>query len=443
MYEASDLARSDGWPFVLRVAGLLSISDAPYLVGGWIRDGLLGRASKDIDFAVAGDGIETAARVARVLGGTCVALDTGNGIGRVVLAGGQSHQGPRTLDFASYRGAIQEDLSRRDFTIDAMAVQLHGIRPVEDVHLLDPFGGLEDLKRKVIRVTTDSALRNDPARLLRAVRLAAHLRFSIEAGTETQVRANARLISTVSGERVREELVSLLCLPGSGHFLSYMDKLGLLTSVFPEMETTRGVTQPKEHHWDVLTHSLKTAHALDFLLRQGDWPYAKVSADELWSAEIEKYFESMVGSGSNRAALFRLAALLHDVSKPETRTIEATGRIRFLGHGEEGAELTGGILGRLRFSNREMRLAVTAVKYHLRPTQMGWPQLPTRRAIYRFCRDADEAAVGIVFLSLADHMAARGPLLMLDQWRLHVQISKLLLSHREDQPAGLSPLIDG
>ncbi len=438
MYDVSDLVRLPNWPLIVKVAGILGKSQAPYLVGGWVRDALLERDSHDIDFAVTGDGIKIAAQVARVFGGAAVPLDDQNGVGRVVLSGGS-----QTFDFATYGGRIDADLSRLDFTVDALAVDLGDADSGTSPRLIDLHDGVGDLKRRLITATNDSVFTADPARLLRAVRLAAGLQFDIEPRTESRIKTDSSLISSIAGERVREELVSCLNLPGSGRFLAYMDRLGLLTAIIPELELSRGVTQPKEHHWDVLTHCLMTVEAFDFLLGQAEWPYAAVAAKTLLSPEVADYFDAPVGAASGRAALFRLASLLHDISKPETRTVESTGRIRFLGHGEEGAEVAVGILRRLRFSNRETRLVELAVKHHLRPTQMGWPDLPSRRAIYRYYRDTEEAALGVLYLSLADHMAARGPQMDPEDWRLHADITMHILSQREEQPARLPSLIDG
>jgi poly(A) polymerase len=249
----------------------------------------------------------------------------------------------------------------------------------------------------------------------------------------------------VAGERVREELLLLLSIPGSGAFLAYMETLGLLTAVFPELMVTKGATQPLEHHWDVLEHSIKAAVALDFLLRLGTWEYAdgNILAEVPWSQEISKYFEQEVSHGSTRGTLLKLAGLFHDIAKPETRTVEAGGKVRFLGHAREGAAVAAGILERLRFSTREIRLVETAVKHHLRPTQMGWPELPTRRAIYRYYRDAGEAAIGVLFLSLADHLATRGPGLDLSNWGVHVRTVAHILSRRAAEPVVSRKLVDG
>jgi poly(A) polymerase len=415
-----------------------------HVVGGWVRDTLLGREADDIDFAVPGDGIKIASAVALAMGGTCVPLDRENGVGRVVLPPGDASGGAQfMLDFATLQGSVEDDLSRRDFTIDAIAVDLNALVSGVDIRVIDPFGGLADLGRGTVRATAAGVFVADPVRLLRAIRLAASLGIVIEPVTEGLIKEHARLLSTVAGERTRGELVSLLCAAGSGRFFTYMDRLGLLTTIIPEAEGMRGITQPKEHVWDVLTHCLKTVEALDYLLRQGRWQYADVLDEVPWTSESAGYFAAEVGSGTSRAVLFRLAALLHDIAKPQTKSVQESGRIRFLGHGEEGADTARAVLERLRFSNREIRMVETAVKYHLRPTQMGWPQSPTRRALYRFFRDTGEAATGIVYLSLADHMAARGPSLDRGEWALHAGISNYILSQRGQEPARPRRLIDG
>jgi poly(A) polymerase len=138
-----------------------------------------------------------------------------------------------------------------------------------------------------------------------------------------------------------------------------------------------------------------------------------------------------------------MAALLHDVAKPSTRTVEPGGKMRFLGHAQKGAEVVGVVLGRLGLNRREIALVQTAVRHHLRPTQMGWPNLPTKRAINRFLRDTGEAAPGILYLSLADHLATRGPELDPANWRLHVETVKHIQEQRNRQPVPPSHLVDG
>jgi poly(A) polymerase len=181
-------------------------------------------------------------------------------------------------------------------------------------------------------------------------------------------------------------------------------------------------------------------------LRQNRWEYVSDSVleDVPWSEELKEHFASAVGSGSTHASLLKLAALLHDISKPETK-IMANGRVRFYGHTEQGAEVASGILERLRFSQKEIRLVETMVRYHLRPTQMSHEGMPTRRAVYRYLRDTDSVAIDILFLSLADHLAARGPDLDQNQWQWHVEQTRYILADFDRQAAIVAPpkLIDG
>jgi poly(A) polymerase len=278
------------------------------------------------------------------------------------------------------------------------------------------------------------------------VRLAAELDFKISAETESLIRRFHRLIVSVAGERVREELLHVLATPKAGHHIRYLDDLRLLTAMVPELEPARGVEQPKEHHWDVLNHSLETVKAVEFLLRQNQWEYTSPDILEAipWSEKLSQHFASEVGSGSSHASLLKLAALLHDIAKPETKIIAAE-RVRFFGHTDQGAEVAGSILGRLRFSNKEIKMVELMVRSHLRPTQMSHEGAPTKRAVYRYFRDTGAASIDILFLSLADHLGARGPDLDAAQWRGQAQLANSLLNDcfRREIEIAPSKLIDG
>jgi len=418
-----------------------------YLVGGFVRDALLGRNTADIDVAVAADALEIAPKVATALGGRYVLLDKVNRVSRVVLVNeaAPSAGGQWQLDFSTFQGSIEQDLARRDFTIDAMAVDLGGI-VYQSRPLIDPFNGWDDLRQGVVRVVSEAAFESDAVRLLRAVRLAAELGFSIDSDTEALIQRNCHLIAGVAGERVREELLQLLANPQAGEFLAYLDKLGLVTAIIPELNQAKGVEQPKEHFWDVFEHSLKTVSAADFLLGRGAWEYAgkEVLAAVPWSAVLSQHFELEVSSGSTRRSLLKLAALLHDIAKPQTKAFDG-GRMRFLGHAKDGAAIAVNILERLRFSGKEVKLVEAMVRHHLRPTQMAQDAFPSRRAIYRYFRDTGEAGIDILFLSLADHLGTRGPHLDLAQWRGHAQIVEYVLTQRFQEESLVTPpkLVDG
>ncbi len=406
-----------------------------YIVGGFIRDVLLGRKTADIDIAVADDSLKTSAQLASALGGKYVLLDEDNRIGRVLLADKEASVSRKLweLDFSPLRGSVIEDLSQRDFTIDAMAVELSRLaKGHRDLKIIDPFSGLSDLQEGIIRAVSPKAFQSDAARLLRGVRLAYELGFSLECQTKSLIQRHSHLASGVAGERLREELLRLLAIPEGEKPLSHLDELGLLTTIIPELLPLKGATQPKEHFWDVFTHSLKTVAAADFLLCRGVWEYATndILAAAPWSAKLDEHFDQSVASGSTRRILVKLAALLHDIAKPQTKTLETNGRTRFLGHEKQGADTAASILRRLRFSSKEIKLVNNMVRYHLRPTQMSQDGLPSPRAIYRFFRDADDTGIDILFLSLADHLATKGPNLKLKAWQEHALLVGYVLDKR-------------
>jgi poly(A) polymerase len=278
------------------------------------------------------------------------------------------------------------------------------------------------------------------------VRLAAELDFTIEKEAEIEIEQAAPLIAAVPGERVREELLRLLNASHGGQVLADMENWGLLTALIPELRPLKGVAQPKEHHWDVFEHSLKTVSAVDFILHQGVWEYQdrNILALVPWNETIAEYFDRAVSSGSTRRSLLKLAALLHDIAKPQTKAFDENGKMRFLGHPETGAEVVESVLERLRFSAKEVRLVTLMVQHHMRPTQLSQDAMPTQRAIYRYFRDAGDAGIDTLYLSLADHLAARGPGLLPDQWEAHTaQVAHVLQAHFQQKMTEPVRLIDG
>ncbi len=423
---------------------LAAKNNRAYIVGGFVRDTLLELDTADIDIAVAADALEVARAIAESLHGKYIPLDDVNLVGRVVLP-----ESKWFIDFTTLKGnTIKEDLAHRDFTINAIAYELNQtIQSGLDIkNLIDPFGGRQDLENNLLKALNDDIFKADAARLLRAVRFAAELNLDIDKATETLIKLDSRLITGVAGERIREELLRLLALPGAGKRLFQMDKLGLLTALIPELAPARGVDQPHAHVFDVFVHSLQTVSALEFILRESDWEYGNkdVLVMTPWSDRLEKHFDREISSGSTGRTILKLTALLHDIAKPQTKFIE-DGHARFFGHQEQGAETAAAVMERLRFSNREIQLVKLLIKYHLRPTQMTNFGLPTNRAIYRFFRDIGDAGIDVLFLSLADHLAARGPSLDTAGWREHTVITSYVLQKHFEEAGPTSPLkiIDG
>ena len=460
-----------------KISHLLAIQQKQgYIVGGFIRDWLLERKTNDIDIAVSGDAITIAQEVAGDIGGKFVLLDDVNNIARVVVIedeqpGGtsqnQEFRGAEWhFDFSPFTGDIESDLARRDFTINAMALELSQFvtassapdkSPRKSVSsltekrfplkLIDPFSGKDDLRDKIVRGVSEQIFEADAARLLRAVRLAAELDFTIEPNTESLIIHYAQAITEVPGERIREELLRLLALPLATYYLRYLDTLGLLPALIPELADGKGVEQPTVHFWDVFEHSLQTVATIEFLIRESDWKYGNddMLSTAPWSDMIDRHLSQEVSSGSDHKALLKLAGLFHDIAKPMTKSIDDTGRARFLGHTKQGAAMTANILERLRLSNREIRLVESLVYHHLRPVQMANEGLPTQRAIYRYFRDTGGVGIDILFLALADYLASRGPLESIWEWKKHCQLINYILAEHDKQQVKILPvkLIDG
>jgi len=447
-----------------------------YIVGGFIRDRLLKRQTNDIDIAVSGDAVRIARKAAKEIGGKFVLLDDVNSVARVIVVEDEqpaktatdreSHGREWHFDFSSFAGDIRSDLARRDFTINAMAVELDQFvaaslaastsprktakarakkRPV--LKLIDPFSGRHDLRDKIVRRVSEQIFEADAARLLRAARLAAELDFTIEPETESLIRSHCQTVTQVPGERTREELLRLLALPRASYHLRCLDGLGLLLSLIPELAEGKGVEQPTVHFWDVFEHSLQTVAAVEFLLRESDWEHGNedMLSTAPWSETIDRHLSQEVSKGSNHKVLLKLGALLHDIAKPMTKSIDDTGRARFLGHTKQGAAMTARVLERLRFSNREVSQVESLVYHHLRPAQMANGELPTQRAIYRYFRDVDDAGIDVLVLALADYLASRGPLASMEEWRSHCKLMNYILVEHDKQQSKILPvkLIDG
>ena len=400
-----------------------------WLVGGAVRDALLGREAGDVDVAVEGGAHSIGLRLASELDGSFVPWAAGaDQMVRVVLP---AADGGCIVDLSCAAAGIGDDLSRRDFTINAMAVPLTCAPDdgADSSTLVDPYGGLDDLYAGRIRAVGPGVFGDDPARLIRAPRLAAQLGFVIDGDTREMIRTNSHLIREVSPERVSQELMKLLAEPGGTQNVRELDDLGLLCGVIPELSDAKGSTQPREHYYDVFDHLVESVGQAERIVTgrpgEGDWVVDAMPRIEC----IQERFAEVVGTGFDRLTHLKLAALLHDVAKPATRTVEDSGRIRFLGHHTEGERMTSAIAERLRLSGRSSRLLSAMVRHHLRPGQLGNDgALPTRRAMYRFFRDAGEAAVDTIYLNMADYLAARGPLLEREEWAHACEVARELLA---------------
>ena len=443
--KPSDSLTPSRFPKIVEtLATFFASRDIPaYLVGGVVRDALLERPTADVDLATAGDTSQIASDMASLLGAHAVSLDAARGIVRIVIPGPEA----TVVDLSPISGGIEGDLARRDFALDAMAASLADFEaPGTLVRLIDPHGGLADLRAGVVRALAPSVFDDDAARLMRGPRLAAQLGFSLSDGTARWTRERAGLVTGVAPERVRDELMKLLAAPSATASLRMLDGLGLLVLLVPELQEARGVSQPKEHHWDVFDHSIETVGQVE--------RFSSASSDAEGFVErllprfpsFDKYFAELVSDGHTRLTLLKFAGLLHDIGKPSTKTVEPTGRVRFLGHNRRGAEMAVRVSDRLRLSSRGSDLVCRMVEHHLRPSQLSQNEaLPTGRAIYRYYRDLGGAAIDTIYLSLADYLAAKGPNMREPEWtdRCRVVGHVLHTGLKPKSPKDDDTLIDG
>ena len=409
-----------------------------YLVGGAVRDVLLGREAADLDVAVKADAAEVASDLASFLGGSAFPLDVERSMHRVT-------HGDGAVDLVGIDD-IRADLARRDFTVDAMAFPLSELGDRRPPSLIDPHGGVSDLRVREIRMVSPSVFSDDPGRLMRAARLETQLGFRLSPDTEAQVRSQSGMVGLVSGERVRDELLGILALPGATASLRRLDDLGLLSAALPEQDDSRGVTQPKEHYWDVFGHAVETPGQVEALLAPEARSDGFVARLTPRFEGMDDYFAGQAADGHTRGTMLKLAGLLHDIGKPATKTVEHSGRVRFIGHHIEGEQIARAALTRLRLSGRGVDVVSGMVRHHLRPGQMAQgDDLPSARAVYRYYRDVGDVAVDTVYLNLADYAAARGPMLDEEEWAGRCRTAAHILEAvaAPDRPAAPRPLVDG
>ncbi len=356
-----------------------------WVVGGALRDELLGRPVTDVDIAVAGDAEAAAREQARRVSGPVFALSEAFGAWRVV-----DREGGRVFDFARLQGdTIEEDLARRDFSVNAMA------RPRGGGELIDPLDGRADLDAGVLRVLGPEAYRSDPLRALRLARFAAELGFAPDAETERLTRAAAPRVGEASGERIFVELRRLLLAPGVMEALALADRLGLLHAVLPELSELHGVEQSRYHHLDVYGHTLEVLERLLEVVRDAPPAVAAVLAEPL-ADEL------------TRGEALRFGALFHDLGKPATRDVREDGRVTFIGHDRMGEGMVRDICRRLRTSERLSRFLQALTRHHLVLGFMVHERPLDRRALYRYLTRTDPVEVEVTLLSCADRLATRG-----------------------------------
>jgi putative nucleotidyltransferase with HDIG domain len=417
-------------PLVAAARQGLGEAEGVWIVGGAVRDAVLGRGVADLDLAVAGDPGAAARAIAAELREPAFELSAEFGTWRVI-----SRSRGWQIDATAMRGErIEDDLAERDFTIGAVAV------PIGPGEALDPFAGLADLERGLLRAIGERSFAADPLRLLRAARLAASLRLEIDAETVRLARASKALAAEPAGERQLAELRQLLGGPDPLRGLALLDELELTAVVLPEVEDLRGVEQGPNHHLDVYGHTLAVLERT--LEVEND--LGRFAGER--AADVGELLAEPLADELNRRTALRFGALFHDIGKPATRS-ESSGFVGFRGHDREGAEIIGRICARLRASRHLTQHLQALTLHHLR---LGFmiPEMPLpARRVHDYLRATEPVGVDVTLLTIADRLSARGagPLARPEMVAAHLDLAREMiaaaLDWRRDGPP--APLLRG
>ena len=383
-----------------------------FIAGGPVRDWFLERPTWDMDLVLRSSAVDTARAFSLEAGGTFVLLDKDEDVARVVI-------NALSFDFSGFRKdavTIEDDLAKRDFTINAMAVPLEKIsfriretnagllaqRKALTGILVDPRNGLRDLEKRTIRAISLENLRDDPLRMLRAFRFSALLGFSIQGELLEFIGAEPELVTDSAPERINYELERIMATRRAGDTLRGLFQAGLLEVMIPEVTGLKGVEQPGFHHLDVLDHCLEAVSCMDRLLPDPCTRFENCSSFRKWLSE-----------NSKRIPYLKWAAFLHDFGKPSQKGIRKDGRVTFYNHDRRGSEMTDNIGGRLRWSGRNSGFVKMLVGMHMRPFHLlndlrkGGP---SKRAMRKLLQEIGPDYPALFLLSMADSMAGCGPL---------------------------------
>ena len=444
-----------------------------YLVGGSLRNILLGEPCSDWDIVTGGDAPALARQLADKLGGFYAYLH--EKACRVIVPPLTTQKddvevGQEVIfDISSLKGnTLEHDLRQRDFTVNAIAAPLDEIvRSIElgeygiqeegkggykreaPLHFIDPLHGVGDIVARRLKAVDGEVFRHDPLRMLRAVRLMMRYTLEMDGWTEGLLMRDSALLTQAAPERVHDELYAILAPDGARERLQFLDDHGLLTVLIPEFIPAREMSQPNPHHWDVLQHSLQTVGMWEKLVGLLQQPAEEIrqspleqmgqarqvrqvrqvrqtpdeireskmeNGEECNLVEIQALLREAGGQGTfSFAALsapaMKLAVLLHDIGKPATRTVDEDGAVHFYGHPQTGVPLALQVMKRLKASTKDCRLVQQVTAHHMRPGQLGLSGPVTPRAVRRFFVDLGPTGIFVALFSLADHLATRGPLL--------------------------------
>ncbi|HEY7150395.1 MAG TPA: HD domain-containing protein [Solirubrobacterales bacterium] len=395
-----------------------------WIVGGAVRDAVLGRGVTDVDLAVARDEREAARAIAGAAQGAVFQLSEEHATWRALAPDRAWH-----VDVARLRGqGIEGDLELRDFTVNAIALPLGRL----DGPPVDPHRGQDALDERVLRAVSERSFSDDPLRVLRAARIASVLALDIDPRTVELARSQARAAGEEAGERQLGELRLLLTGEDPVRGLGLLDELGATRHVLPELEALRGVEQNPYHHLDVRDHTIEVLARLAAL----EADLEELLGDD--AGEVRRLLAEPLADELTRGGALRFAALFHDLGKPETRSEGEGGRILFIGHDRAGARIVRELCRRLRASRRLADYLANLTLNHLRLGFLVHERPLSRRHVYDYLRATDPDSVDVTLLTVADRLATQGERTKQEAIDAHLDLAREMvgeaLAWRRDGP---------
>ena len=396
-----------------------------YIVGGYVRDILMGKTSPDRDIIVCNCDVENFSKnLAKKLNAHFIELDKENCIYRIVLADKINY-----IDITKpIENDLEKDIKRRDLTINAIAYDINNHKFINLV------GGIEDIKNKKIKGILNTNFEDDPLRLLRIFRFYSKTGFEIDNSLIELAKKLHKDINKPAKERITVELLKMFEGKYCDLALKKLDECNLLEEIFPIYKEVKKIPPNSHHHLDLLHHLIETVKQIQQIYENS-------------SNEIREYLNTERFGQVKLIAYLKLAGFLHDIGKPSCWTIEEeTGRHRFIKHDEIGAKLVEPILKKLKFSKKQIEYIKTLIKYHIYPSSLVSAEDVTEKAYYKFYRKMEGYVIDVIILAMADRLSARGSVITEEMVKNNIENLTKLLNTYLEQKNNIKPiekLLDG
>lgn len=421
-----------------------------YLVGGYIRDTLAHRPSHDLDFVLKSNPIQAARSIADHFKGDFYVLDKERQTARAIIQNGSKEKTVVDCSLLDENG-VDSDLSRRDFTINALALNLN-----QPDQIIDTLGGVDDLKEKRLKLCSEDSLELDPVRTLRSVRFIQSFGLQVSRETRGLIQRTSKNLVHVSAERIRDEVFNIFELERIQDSIAILDDFGILEVIFPELPGLKNLNPSLPHVHNVFDHTVRVVEIFGALVRSVIHDNYEISENALKKAEeviqpfrsvLKKFYCQELTPGRNIFALSHFAALYNDCAKNEVTSVIRDGKLSFPGHAEASAEIAAVRGKALALSGVEIGFIRRMIMNHMMKEFL--PDCETDTAdlwLYRFFKVAKSAGVIFGFLHLADVLATYENNLTAERWQSALTFAHQILEgwfNRYEQVVEPVKLISG